>query len=67
MATRSKSIDSKTLIKLRAMSFHVSYQEISEATGLSVHTIGNAIRTGIATKATTEKLTSFLNEYKIPA
>lgn len=67
MAVRSKTIDNKVLNKLRAMSFHVKYSEISEWTGLSVHTVGNAIRTGIATHETTEKLTKFLNEYKIPA
>ncbi len=67
MAVRSKTIDTKSLNKLRAVSFHVKYSEISEFTGLSVHTIGNAIRTGIATNETIEKLTKFLNEYKIPA
>lgn len=67
MAVRSKSIDSRTLSKLRAICFNVKYEVISEHTGLSVHTIGDAIRTGIGTPNTIEKLTNFLQEYKVPA
>lgn len=62
---KSKPIDRQLLKSWRNRMWETTYKEIAEQTGLSVHTIGNTLRTGIATPDTITKLTNHFNQ--IPA
>lgn len=57
-------IENHLLDTWRLLSFKTTQKEISEATGLSTITIRFALKHGIATQATIEKLTEFFNNLK---
>lgn len=61
MAIRSKQIDSKKLKKLRDRNLYDTIEKMSSEIGLSVHTVGNILRTGWATVASEEKIDAYLN------
>lgn len=67
MAIRSKTIETKRLTDWRAKMYYITYEDVSKEIGISAHTIGNAIRTGIATEETINKMSSFFSTFKLPA
>jgi len=64
---KRKPIDKQTIKNWKALMYDTTYPAISESTGLSVLTIGNAIRTGKATQMVIEKLTKYFNEFQLSA
>lgn len=53
---KSKKIENQLLKNFRDKMFDTTYEEVAKATGLHPLTIGNAMRTGLATQKTLEAL-----------
>lgn len=64
---KRKPIDKQLLKSWKVIMYDITQDMVHEATGLSRPTIREALNKGRATQATIDKLTTFFNEYKIPA
>jgi hypothetical protein len=64
---KRKVVDNKFLKNWLIKLYDTNYHVISEATGLSLNTIGNTFRDKKATQDTIDKLNKYFNEMEVSA